>query len=157
MVKLWDLICERSGIESVAILVRSNEQAKEVSGWLIEKNIPVITENSLNLWTSKVIRGIYCLLRLIIDPRDTASLYGVLLSGIVEGQVFEEDELISICVGDKYEDFTLNIHDILAELKRYVTYVSCYELLMIIAKLLNLEKRLYFGDLNKHCVFGKNF
>ncbi|WP_461833382.1 UvrD-helicase domain-containing protein [Desulfothermus sp.] len=151
--ELWDRISTKNGFDTLAILVRSNEQAKEVSSWLLEKNIPVITENSLNLWASTLIRGIYCLLRLILDPLDTVAQYGVLVSGILPEKHINEHKLISTYFKEKYTKLIAAIDELLDEIKKYVTYVSCYELLMIISNLLNLEERFYSNELQDHRVF----
>ncbi len=78
--------------ESMAVLVRSNEQAKEVSAWLIKEGLPVLTENCLNLKISPLVRGVVCFLELLLDPELEYALYGVLKSGLFQPPCGPEDE-----------------------------------------------------------------
>jgi len=77
---LWK---ERRG--GIAVLVRTNEQAEEVAGWIQSEGIPVVTENSLRLRRSRVVKGVVALLRFLDYPPDDLAFWGALSSGILDG------------------------------------------------------------------------
>lgn len=69
----------------IAVLVRKNEEAEEISAWITEVGIPVVSENSLRLKNSSLIKGLVCLLRFIDQPWDWTSLWGAFKSGLFDG------------------------------------------------------------------------
>ena len=74
---------EREG--GIAVLVRTNEQAEEVAGWIQAEGIPVVTENSLRLRRSRIVKGVVALLRFLDYPPDDLAFWGALSSGIFSG------------------------------------------------------------------------
>lgn len=80
LVRCWT---ERGG--GIAVLVRTNQEAEEVSAWIAEVGIPVVSENSLRLKNSKLVKGLICLLRFIDQPWDWTSLWGAFKAGLFEG------------------------------------------------------------------------
>lgn len=74
----------RDRSRGIAILVRTNEQAEEVACWLSESGIPVVTENSLRLRRSPLIKGMVSLLKFLNYPGDDLALWGALASGLLD-------------------------------------------------------------------------
>lgn len=65
-----DEVTRRRDYRDICILVRSNPQAHIVCDWLIEKGIPVITENSLQLDRHPVVRQLTSFLKFLDYPQD---------------------------------------------------------------------------------------
>lgn len=83
---------------TIAVLVRTHKEAEEVSQWLLEKGIPVVTESSLKLNTSFVVKGLMNLMKYFVDRENLLALYGFLASGLwkrlkeeVLAEVWEKD------------------------------------------------------------------
>lgn len=64
----------------VAVLVRTNTQALQVSQWLVDEGIPVITENSLRMGSHPVIAQLIALLSFIDRPEDDLA-FATFISG----------------------------------------------------------------------------
>lgn len=62
----------------LCILVRSNKQAEVVTSWLMERQIPVVTQGSLTLSSQPVIAGMVELLRFLNCPDDDLAFWAVL-------------------------------------------------------------------------------
>lgn len=56
--------------DEIAVLVRSNAQASQVAGWLLEEGLPVVTENSLELAGHPLVRQIVAFLSFLDYPLD---------------------------------------------------------------------------------------
>lgn len=69
----------------ITVLVRTNPEAEEISAWIAEVGIPVVSENSLRLKNSKLIKGLICLLRFIDQPWDWTSFWGAFKAGLFDG------------------------------------------------------------------------
>ena len=59
----------------IAILVRNRKEGAELSALLVSEGIPVISDDSLNLKASVVVRRLVSLLGCIADPSDTRSAF----------------------------------------------------------------------------------
>ena len=59
----------------IAILVRNRKEGAELSSLLVSEGIPVISDDSLNLKSSVVVRRLVSLLGCISDPTDTRSAF----------------------------------------------------------------------------------
>lgn len=57
--------------EDIAILVRNNKQGEEIAAYLIDKNTPVISEDSLHLSSSVTIRRLVSLLNAYLNPDES--------------------------------------------------------------------------------------
>ncbi|NJB69410.1 ATP-dependent exoDNAse (exonuclease V) beta subunit [Desulfobaculum xiamenense] len=68
-------ILRRRPCGDAAVLVRSNAEAAEVSRWLIDWGIPVITENSLSLAEHPLIRQLAALMTFLDYPFDDLALW----------------------------------------------------------------------------------
>lgn len=68
-------ILQRRSPSDVAVLVRSNDQAKLVAEELIAAGIPVITENSLNLAEHPLIKRLVAFLAFLDYPLDDAAFW----------------------------------------------------------------------------------
>ncbi|EPR39359.1 Helicase superfamily 1 UvrD-related protein [Desulfovibrio sp. X2] len=64
----------RRGPGSVAVLVRTNDQAAKVSDWLMAAGLAVVTENSLHLDRHPVVRQILAFLAFLDYPPDDTAL-----------------------------------------------------------------------------------
>jgi len=64
----------------IAILVRRNNDAKEITGYLCEKGYPVVSSETLYLTSNPVIKGILSVLKFLQHPTDNTSFLGLLTS-----------------------------------------------------------------------------
>jgi len=142
----------------IAILVRKNEQAKEVSSWLFEQGLPVITENSLTLWNSSLILGIVNFISLLIDPEDQIAWYGLLRSGLLDNSPQTEQDLLYAVFNQnqQYQLWQKQIQKALRSLSQATNYLSAYELIMGIGQEFNLESR-FQHELSEHKIFWERF
>ncbi|WP_320170576.1 UvrD-helicase domain-containing protein [Maridesulfovibrio sp.] len=84
-------LTDRREYRDICVLVRSNTHAQLVCDWLVEKNIPVITENSLQLDRHPVIRQMVSLLKFLDYPQDDLAL----LEFLCGKEIFEQISDIS--------------------------------------------------------------
>lgn len=73
------------GGKGIAVLVRRNRDAEECARWLMGEGIPVVTENSLQLGSSDLIKGLISFLRFLDYPLDDLSFWGALASRLFAG------------------------------------------------------------------------
>jgi len=66
--------------QGIAVLVRSNRDAEDIAAWLMAEGIPVVTENSLRLHSSDLIKGLVAFLKFLEYPLDDLSLWGAATS-----------------------------------------------------------------------------
>ncbi len=66
--------------KSLAVLVRTNDQAEEMARLLFELEIPAVTENALRLASSRLVRAIVSLLTFLDYPYHDVALAGFLRS-----------------------------------------------------------------------------
>jgi ATP-dependent exoDNAse (exonuclease V) beta subunit len=78
--ELW----ERRG-KGIAILVRRNQDAEDIASWLMVEGIPVVTENSLRLRSSDLIKGLIAFLRFLDYPLDDLAFWGSVESRLFHG------------------------------------------------------------------------
>ncbi len=127
----WETAEDR-GEKTIAVLVKKNEQAEEVSSWLFEVGLPVITENALKIGVCPKVKGLISLLRLVENPNDELSIYGVLASGLMNKvssvMPSEEGELSKRWLGEK-EFFSKEVLCVVEMLKHRVVGYEPYELL----------------------------
>lgn len=136
----WKRIKEKG--ESTAVLVKKNEQAEEVSSWLLEEGIPVITENALKISVSPKVKGLISLLRVINNPEEEVYAYGVLASGVLNNIYpdlpSEESELIERWTFEKV-NFLKLVFEFAESLKKKVPGLEPYELLWEAVDSLNIS------------------
>jgi ATP-dependent exoDNAse (exonuclease V) beta subunit len=72
-----DLLGRRDPSE-IAVLTRTNREAALAAEWLVDLDIPVVTENSLRLADHPVIRGAVSFLAFLDYPPDNMALWGFL-------------------------------------------------------------------------------
>ncbi len=98
--KISELIEEGVNLSDVAILNRTNEEAFKVFSWLCSAGIPVITENSLKIEKSEIVKTILNFMRYLTNPHDEIALVGILENRAIakfleeKGIFFEEDFII---------------------------------------------------------------
>jgi ATP-dependent helicase/nuclease subunit A len=71
--------------EGIAVLVRRNRDAEDITAWLMAEGIPVVTENSLRLRSSDLIKGLVAFLRFLDYPLDDLSFWGAAASRLFKG------------------------------------------------------------------------
>jgi len=137
--------------KGVCILVRSNDQAEEVASWLSAAGIPVVTESSLRLRKSRLIKGMVCLLRFLDYPGDDLALWGALMSGLFDDLPGLPRESLSLFLQEGHprislyrafatrfpEAFALYLRPLLAQ----VGFLAPYELCREMAERLQLPRR----------------
>jgi ATP-dependent exoDNAse (exonuclease V) beta subunit len=69
----------------IAVLVRRNQDARDAALWLMAEGIPVVTENSLRLKNSPLIKGLVAFLRFLEYPLDDMAFWGALASPLFRG------------------------------------------------------------------------
>ncbi|WP_243363941.1 UvrD-helicase domain-containing protein [Fundidesulfovibrio terrae] len=72
-----DLLKRRDPSE-IAVLTRTNREAAMAAEWLVDLDIPVVTENSLRLADHPVVRGAVSFLAFLDYPPDNMALWGFL-------------------------------------------------------------------------------
>lgn len=72
-----DLLKRRAPHE-IAVLTRTNADAAKAAQWLVDMDIPVVTENSLRLAEHPVVRGAVSFLAFLDYPPDNMALWGFL-------------------------------------------------------------------------------
>lgn len=75
---MLDDILARRPYKDVAILVRSNTQAQTVAHWLLDRGVPVVTENSLLLKAHPLVRQIIQCLAFLEFPNDDLAFWEVI-------------------------------------------------------------------------------
>lgn len=65
--------------KNIAILCRGNDEVEKVSAWLIQENIPVESEKTLNIKNNKLIKELLALLSFLSSPIDNLSFSAVIL------------------------------------------------------------------------------
>jgi ATP-dependent exoDNAse (exonuclease V) beta subunit len=77
-------VWERRG-KGIAVLVRRNKDAEDIAAWLMAEGIPVVTENSLRLRSSDLIKGLVAFLRFLDYPLDDLSFWAAIASRLFRG------------------------------------------------------------------------
>lgn len=77
-------VWERRG-KGIAVLVRRNQDAEDIAAWLMVEGIPVVTENSLRLLSSDLIKGLIAFLRFLDYPLDDLAFWGAAASRLFQG------------------------------------------------------------------------
>ncbi|GFK94317.1 ATP-dependent helicase/nuclease subunit A [Fundidesulfovibrio magnetotacticus] len=72
-----DLLARRDPSD-VAVLTRTNGEAAKAAQWLVDLDVPVVTENSLRLAEHPVVRGAVSFLAFLDYPPDNMALWGFL-------------------------------------------------------------------------------
>jgi len=78
--------------EGIAVLVRRNRDAEDITAWLMAEGIPVVTENSLRLRSSDLLKGLVAFLRFLDYPLDDLSFWGAAASRLFKGLPGLSDE-----------------------------------------------------------------
>ena len=79
---LLDELKKRFPLSDIAILLRDNKQVKKVTKWLIEKNIPVESEKTLDIRENYLIKEIISFLKFLNSPIDDLSFASFILGDI---------------------------------------------------------------------------
>jgi len=79
--EVWD---RRRG-KGIAVLVRRNQDAEDIAAWLMAEGIPVVTENSLRLRSSDLIKGLIAFLQFLDYPLNDLAFWGAIASRLFRG------------------------------------------------------------------------
>jgi ATP-dependent helicase/nuclease subunit A len=71
--------------QGIAVLVRRNQDAEDIAAWLMAEGIPVVTENSLRLRSSGLIKGLVAFLQFLEYPLDDLAFWGATASRLFRG------------------------------------------------------------------------
>lgn len=77
---IYDIQTRRS-LGDVTILVRSKNRAMQVANWLMEKNIPVVTENSFLLTEHPIILQLIAILEFLDSPKNDLAFWTIINGG----------------------------------------------------------------------------
>ncbi len=137
--------------KGIAILVRKNAEGEEISQWLSEEEIPVITENSLRLKRAPLLKGLVCLLRFLDWPGDELALWSALKSELFHDlpgfPAQRLEELLEMQKGKEglrrllQIQFPEGFKNYLESLSEKVGFLSLYELCQEITRTLQLFER----------------
>lgn len=86
---------------SMAVLVRTNSEARECTKALLDRGIPTITEQSLAVAAHPCVRGLLALLAWLDDPEDDAALYALCRSPLMESLRPDLPRMISEIAGPR--------------------------------------------------------
>jgi ATP-dependent exoDNAse (exonuclease V) beta subunit len=105
--KLLSLIGELNkdrgfALKDIAVLCRDNDEVERVSSWLLEENVPVESDKTLDVLKNPLVKEITCLLRFLHSPIDDLSFACFLL-----GEVFRLATGLSL---DEVGDFLFRLH-----------------------------------------------
>lgn len=92
--KIESLISEGADIKNIAILLRKNNQIKSYILALQKKKIAYYVHQDVELFDQKSVKMLVALAKTIIDPFDSASLFGLIMSGFF-GE-FDKHKLIEL-------------------------------------------------------------
>ncbi|MBW1975982.1 MAG: UvrD-helicase domain-containing protein [Deltaproteobacteria bacterium] len=148
----WSKRKDMIGKSPVAVLVRSNSVGEEVSSWLIQKGIPVVTENALQLKACPVIKGILCFLYYLFEPQDLSAFYGFLASGLLNEGPSSEEELATAWIQGSTELWREHVESLTKKLRPFVNRWTPYELVQAVIEELGLYERLK-NDLSAYAAF----
>ncbi|MBM3249322.1 MAG: hypothetical protein FJZ09_00540 [Candidatus Omnitrophica bacterium] len=152
----------------ITILCRGNDEVELVSSWLIEKNIPVESEKTLNIKNNKFIRELVALLRFLNSPIDNLSFGAFILGDLfLEASGLEKEKMHDFLFGlrDKltrekgfyiFREFRRNFpktwKDLFEESYSEVGFIGLYELLVDI-----LSRFQVFNKFPEHQGFFMHF
>ena len=87
-------ITKRFNYADIAILVRNNQQIKLVSTYLLENNIPIESEKTLNIQENIIIKEIIAFLKFLDSPIDNLSFAFFIMSNIfINNTSLEKEEI----------------------------------------------------------------
>ncbi len=135
---------------SIAILVRTNDQAEEIARFLFELGLPAVTENALRLSSSPLIRALIALLHFLDYPFHDVALTGFLQSEVARDYLSDGfwERVLALCRGRKGPLFELlrdlepNFwQDYLKPLLDRAGLVSPYDLIREILAVFQIQER----------------
>lgn len=140
-----------SGLKDIAILCRENQDVELVSGWLIDKNIPVESEKTLNIKNNPFIVELISFLKFLNSPTDNLAFVSFIMgeiwtkaSGIdkIEIQNFLFDiRGKDVCIYHEFQNAYPKIWD--SEINNFFKtagFVELYEFVVDIYKKFNVLK-----------------
>ncbi len=79
---LIDNLRERFSFRDIAILTRNNQQVEDLTSWLVERNLPVESERTLNIKENHLVQELITLLKFLASPIDNISFAQFILGDI---------------------------------------------------------------------------
>jgi ATP-dependent exoDNAse (exonuclease V) beta subunit len=102
LIHLIDEIHQRFLYRDIAILCRDNDEVELVTSWLLEANIPVKSEKTLNIKENAFIKEIVSFLKFLYSPLDDLSF-----ASFIVGNIFTKATGIS---PEEITDFLFQLH-----------------------------------------------
>ncbi len=140
----WENTAGSKHGKSLAVLVRRNEEAEQITQWLFAKGIPVVTENALKIESSRVVKGLLNLLEYIYTE-SSVGLYGFLSSGIFtySGKHITEEYLFKLWKEKSIrESLKRELKNLKEEILGLTATHSAYELTIAVIEKFGLWERL---------------
>jgi len=147
---LLEELKKRYPLHKIAILLRDNKQVKKITSWLIEKNIPVESEKTLDIRENYLIKEIISFLKFLSSPIDNLSFASFILGDIftklahLKKEIFEDFVFQNIDKGYLYrifrEKFPSLWSDFFEEFFKKVGFLPLYEFLTSILEKLDVFK-----------------
>ncbi|MBF0479408.1 MAG: UvrD-helicase domain-containing protein [Candidatus Omnitrophica bacterium] len=114
--KVIEDVRQRFELEDIAVLTRTNGQAKLITDWLLEAEIPVQSDVTLDVTQNIVIRDLVAFLKFLNSPVDNLSFCAFILSG-----VFLKASGLSF---DTVQEFLSSLRDKLGRKSEVVIYTE---------------------------------
>lgn len=147
---LLEELKRRFSLSDIAILLRDNKQVKKVTKWLIEKNIPVESEKTLDIRENYLIKEIISFLKFLSSPIDNLSFASFILGDIflklthLKKDILEDFVFQNINKGYLYrifrEEFPHLWNNFFEEFFKKVGFLPLYEFLTSILENLKVFK-----------------
>lgn len=94
--------------QQMAILVRSNNQVEDVTGWLLENSIPVQSDRTTDIMRHPLIIEIMTLLKWLYNPNDKIAFAQILLGDMaVQVWGLKQDQMAQFCFEFRQKDLWL--------------------------------------------------
>ncbi len=119
VVDLIGRLRRRFACADIAVLTRNNTQVEQMTGWLLEKGIPVESERTSDITQNALIQELMAFLHFLESPIDNLSFAGFIL-----GDIFHR---ISGIEKERLHRFVFDLHGRLANEKDFYIYMRFRE------------------------------
>ena len=101
LLSLLEALKQRYAYKNIALLTRQNDDVELLTEWLLEKEIPVESEKTLNVRNNAYIKELICFLKFLNSPIDNLSFASFIL-----GEIFASASKIKT---DQFHDFIFDL------------------------------------------------
>lgn len=157
VLKLIEDLSRRYPFKEIAILARKNDQVELLTSWLLEKNIPVESEKTLNIRQNSYIKELVSFLKFLSSPIDNLSFASFILGDIfakasgLDAKKMQDFIFRHKPKGDQpaylYREFRLEFpkvwDELVEEFFKSVGFVPLYELIISIFGRFKVMKNFY--------------